>query len=319
MSIRDTIKTIEKSMPTCVVFDQEKSCESILSARAVVFLDTCFLSAAKFYTEHIIRDTLSMVTEKVNKRQVVFVLTELVIYEARDPRNNKIQSFVTDVISILDKMGFPVVVLNEENVCGNMAEYFSRGMDWWNELLITRLRENKPYLSKLVGVIHSDKSGILSDNLELNATQLKDSKLIEKVISQLKERKSDGDSLAEELICIIIFFVFECFMNAPKKKVVFCSLDNQALARLRMVISNSYGKAACFENIHLFSFTQYMVRAGIITDKQKAKSILSKTMPDNIRVVEKKELPFCENEQMLSLSGIIDGMFAGRLYQYRGN
>ncbi|MBE5860018.1 MAG: hypothetical protein E7301_07830 [Butyrivibrio sp.] len=319
MSTWETINAIEDSLPSCILKDQRIVCEKIISSKRVVFLDTCFMSSLKFYEEQTLKESLSALFEGHDKDKVVFVISELVIYEARDPRNNKIQVYVSDIISILNEMKFAVVVLKEESFCELASEYFARGMEWWNNIFITRLRENKPYLTKLFGVIRSDNDCILSEKLELSAAKMKDPKMIEQVISQLKERKSDKDSLAEELICIVIFFILECFMDAPKKMVLFCSVDNQALARIRMSVSNSYSKEACFENLHLFSLTQYMVKAGVLSDKRKVKTILSKTMPNTIKVIEKKDLPFCENEEILSLTEIVEGMFAGRVYQYKGN
>ena len=62
-----------------------------------------------------------------------------------------------------------------------------------------------------------------------------------------------------------------------------------------------------------------MISQGILTDKASVNMILKNAMASKVLVTEKKELPFCESDQIMSLEQVIDGIFEGKQYSYKGN
>ncbi len=319
MSVHKVINALKADLSSYVITDEEKACEILLRSRMAVFLDTCFISSLQALGDKQLEDILLNVVDKANAQKIVFVITELVLYEARDPRTNTVQDYVKRIVNIAEKNDVPVVLINEENIHEVLLKFSGAGVNWWNDVFLERLKENKANLTKLMVVIKTDEESVLNDSFEVTKAQLKDVGFIKDTIGHIKERKSDKDSIAEELICIVVFFLFEGFMNVPNKKVLFCSNDNEALARVRMAIKTSYGTKTSFENVHFFTLIQFMIAQGILTDKGTVLGILKKTMAPRILVVEKEELPFCETEQMMTLEEIVDGMFDGKVYSYRGN
>ncbi len=319
MSVKEVIEALRKDLPPYVIMDEESAVETLVKSSIAIFLDTCFISSLKALEDKILEDLLFKVIDKKNGKRIVLAITELVLYEARDPRDNSIQNYFKRIVGIAERNSIPVVLINEENIHKVLMKYSGYGVKWWNEVFLERLNENKANLTKLMVVINTDKKTLLNDSFKVTSSQLKDIELISDALGRMKDRKSDKDSLAEKLICIVIFFLFEGFMNVPNKRVLFCSNDNQALARVRMAIKTSYGNETSFENVHFFTLIQFMVSKGILTDKEMVLGILKKTMASNLLVVEKKGLPFCETEQMMTLNEIVAGMFEGKVYSYRGN
>ncbi len=318
MSVKEVVDILKRDLPSYVITDEDGACDILLKSRLAVFLDTCFMSSLQKLEEKLLEDLLAKVTNEGNGKKMVLVITELVLYESKDSRNNKVQSYVKRIIDIAERNHIPVVLINEQNMHKVLMKYTGNGVNWWNNIFLARLQENKANLAKLMVVINSDKESVLNDSNHITNEQLKDAEFISDAIGHIKERKSDKDSMAEELICIVIFFLFEGFMNVPNKRVLFCSNDNEALARVRMAVKTSYVTTS-FENVHFFTLVQFMVAEGLLTDKEIVYGILKKTMAPNLLVQEKKELPFCETEQMMTLEEIVDGLFIGKQYSYRGN
>lgn len=315
MSVREIIDDVKKTLPPSAVIDQGKSCEEIIKADRVVFLDTCFLS----HFAKIDKDARDSVLISINKtdKSSVLVITELVLYEARDPRNNALQPYVYELIESASGLGLMVVVLSEETVPRHFSKFLNRNSEWWNCLFVEQVIKNRMILKKTAGILQS-MLDLTDGEFELSAADKRDSSFIEKYMKAIKERKEDKDSLAEQLICVTMFFLLEGF-HFSNKGIYFCSVDNGALVSVRKALNSSYDMNQIqFENIHLFSLLQYMVQTGIVKNKKQLLSYMRKTLANPISVVERKELLFQEAEESLTLEQIADGMFDGKTYQYRG-
>ncbi len=320
MTVREIIDDLINDLPSYAQTDQNIVCDCVLKAKRIVFLDTCFIVRLKYFELEQLRKLMDRILLNYDPSQIVFVITELILYESRDDRSNRIKDYFRDIISIAEAKSVRFLLLQEEALYKCIMPYSNYSVEEWNNLFIYRLSENKSNLIKITGLIKSDSHNPACSLFVESEKKLKNRDFIGKTIEQLKERKKSEDSLAEELICVLIFFLFEGFVNTQKKKIYFCSSDNKALAKLKKAISSSYCNCASnFENIHLFSLTQYMISQGILTDKASVNMILKNAMASKVLVTEKKELPFCESDQIMSLEQVIDGIFEGKQYSYKGN
>lgn len=315
MSVRGKIDDVKRTLPPCVLVDQKTVCEKIIKADEVVFLDTCFMSNFIKFDKDVRDGVFSMINK--GDKSIVLVITELVLYEASDSRNNSVQPYVSELVKAACESGLMVVVLCEETVSRYFSKYLSWNSEWWNRMFVEQVIKNRMFLNKTAGLLQS-MLGLTDGKIELSAAARRDSSFVETYIAAIKERKEDRDNLAEQLICITMFFLLEGF-NFSNKGIYFCSVDNGALVSVRKALAGSYDMNQIrFENIHLFSLLQYMVKKGIVKDKKKLLSYMKKTLANPISVVERKELLFQEAEESLTLEQIADGMFDGKTYQYRG-
>ena len=316
MSVRKIIDDVIETLPSNVTVDQKIACEKILKAEKIVFLDTCFLSNMK----KIDKNTREEMLRTINKdgETIVFVITELVLYEASDLRVNCVQPYVVELVNSVVESGSDVVVLCEDTTAAFFSQYVSRNVEWWNSTFFNRVIENRMFLNKTAGLMQS-LTKCVGGEARLTTTNRKDASFIPRIIAAIKETKENKDSLAEQLICVVMFFLYEGF-NFSNKSIYFCSVDNAALASVRHAIVNSYDKNQIhYENIHFFLLLQYMVQQGLVTDKEKLLSYMKKTLPDFVCVVERKKLPFQEMEEVLTLEQITEGLFEGKTYHFRGN
>ena len=320
MSIRSTIDILKNNLDSYVIKDNAEMCKIVLRAKTVVFLDTCFMSSLLKFDELSLSDLLERIVGERGSKSIVLVITEMVLYESRDSRDNTVQQFIHKIVDLAKENNIPVVLLSEESFYKELQPYFSRSHEEWNKLFLERLKENKANLIKILGLISSDKEQLFDDTFVVSSAKAKDKELICESIQRIKERKSDKDSLAEELICVVIFFLLDIFLSSNKRKIIFCSNDNRALAIVKMTLATSYGnRCTCFENIHLFMLIQYMVKNKLLNDKQEVIELLRKNMAEELWVVEQKDLPYVETEQKMNLKEIVDGIFEGKVYQYKGN
>ena len=320
MSVKNTIDVLKQNLPSYVITNQSDGCDHLLKAKRAIFLDTGFATRLSLINFSSLGQLLDIILEQFDAREIVVIVTELVLFELKDANNNEINCSVKQIFDLCKEKEVPVVVINEETLYKELMRFSDYNIEWWNILFLERLKENKANLIKLMKLIDSDTSLSLNSTFEVKATTLRDKEFVASCIEQFKERKHNRDSLAEELISVIIMFLFEGFMNTPNKRIYFCSCDNGALARIKMTLSTSYrNDMSSFENIHLFTLIQFMVTQGILSDKAEVKNIFEKMMQPTIAVVEKKDLPFCETEQKITIDQVIDGIFNGREYSYRGN
>lgn len=320
MTVRETIDTLKQDLPENVITDAEKGIADILKAKYIFFLDTCFISQLDLLDKKLLKSLTEEILKTVNAAHSVLVITELVLYESGDMRDMTLQKYVKTIAQVADTHGIPMVLLNEEKVSSSLRKYSDISTEDCNMDFLQRLHENVGNLTKLMGVIKSDKASIIPDDFVPNNNILQDGNFIYEAIEHIKERKSDHDSLAEELICLIIIFIMQYFVYNTDKRIYFCSVDNAALVRAKSAITASFGHGQKnFDNIHLFLVVQYIAQKKLITNRAVLEDILHKIVADEIFVTEKRELPFLENEQKLSVVEVAEGILEGKTYQYHGN
>lgn len=190
----------------------------------------------------------------------------------------------------------------------------------WNQFLSSVFRTNMAYLTKLGSVIRHvpdfpyqgivDSSYITTDQAEF----------VSEVIDFIKNQKKNRDSLAEELICICILFFFKCLGGFGNRNFYFCSNDWPAITRMNKAINASYSGCACFENIHLFSMIQYMIKETIIgrDDKEEICDAMKNIMGESIVVMIEKEEPFLATEEEMRIGAVINLIFDGRKVAFMG-
>ena len=83
--------------------------------------------------------------------------------------------------------------------------------------------------------------------------------------------------MAEELICISLFFIFELTRGSMRNEYIFCTHDFGAVARMKKAIQTSYpDMQKQLKTINVFTIVQYMINEEIVTSKEEALNVLKK-------------------------------------------
>ena len=139
------------------------------------------------------------------------------------------------------------------------------------------------------------------------------STFVNEIIVYLKNVKTSKDSMAEELISISLFFVFELIRGSFRNEFIFCSHDFGAIARINKSIQTSYANMLCqFKSINNFSIVQYMVNEGILDSKEKVLDSLRKIMGETVKLVIRNDLPFQSFEKTITIEEAVDMIFANQ-------
>lgn len=321
MTIRETIDQIEVSLGGLFVQEQVEVYKLILKTRNIIFLDTCFITRLIYFgNPEYFSNAFERLAGGKTKEDIVLVITELVLYELKDSQEPVLQKNNYEILKRIKESGFSIVVLRESEVCDNIGNYINRKPLIWNEFLVGKLRDNKANLTYLSRIIMTDKTIGFSNLFEEEFVIPKQKRFINNLIEKVEERKSSRDSLAEELVGVVMFFLFELIKDSNRNIVYFCSNDYAALTRMGKVIQEAY--AICnVEYIPLSTFTlaQYMVKEGIIESENWLLELFGHTLSEKITVLVKKEIPYHETEVEITREEAVDLILEGKSLQLRCN
>lgn len=133
---------------------------------------------------------------------------------------------------------------------------------------------------------------------------------IKDIIVYLKNAKKSKDSMAEELICISLFSIFELTHGSTCNTYIFCTHDFGAVARMNKAIQTSYpGELKQFKNINAFTMIQYMIKEEIITSKTQALNSMKKIMGERVKLIIREEAPFSSIEKTIEIEEAVDRIF----------
>lgn len=319
MSVRNTIDQIELSLENHIVQNQTEVYKLILKTRNIVFLDTCFITRSIYWgnKSHLSQAFIKLAGGKT-KDDIVLVTTEMVLFELKDSESDALQKRNEEFFRELLDAGFTVVVLKEEEACENIGAYLNRSSFKWNEFFVEKLRENKANLTFLSRLLETDKiinfSNIFEDEFVIPSTK----GFINSVIAGVESRKGPRDSLAEELIGIVIIFLFELIKDSKRNVIYFCSNDYAALCRMGKVVQETY--SINFEKyipLSIFTLAQYMVRERIIEDKDELLRLFENILAKKTKVFVEKKIPYHETEIEVSREELAELIFAGEIVQLR--
>lgn len=289
--IRETINHIKESLPEYFITDQPEAFRILLRAKSICFLDTCFVSRLIFLAKEVdIYTAFEKMAGGRDKEDIVFVITELVLYELKDSKEPVLQSRNRELFKNINANGFTIIVITEESVCENINTYVSKSKAAWNSLLLKYLAENKANMSKLFSVMRDSGDSLQESIYDGTIGTVRQTDFIFELISGIKERKCPEDSLAEELIGVSLFFVLELIKDSNRNAIYFCSHDLPAIDRFNKVIRTSFsGVDISIKTISFFSFIAYMVENGLILDREYLVNILDKTFGKVLNVIETNE------------------------------
>ena len=262
MTIKDCISQMISSSGNIFETDQERVIASILQSENVMVLDTCFITKSS----HIEKEGLFEAFEKIaggkEKQKIVFVVTELVLYELKDSVSNVLQV------------------------------------------------KNQEFLKKMNGLIRNDRRMPYYGFSECGYNVPADRDYIKDIIVYLKNAKKSKDSMAEELICISLFSIFELTHGSTRNTYIFCTHDFGAVARMNKAIQTSYpDELKQFKNINAFTMIQYMIKEEIITSKTQALNSMKKIMGERVKLFIREEAPFPSIEKTIEIEEAVDRIF----------
>lgn len=310
MQIEEVISEIRGSVTGLLVQDDKEVIQAILRSRNAVFLDTCFIS--RMANEKSIEKIMPFFT----KMEAVFIVTDLLLYEMKDSEGNYLQKNNYHFFECMKKAGLTVVLLNESNIFQMLSEYVKYSDYERNSLLVKALNENVANLTKLSQLIMKDKN--VDDIFAEGYIIPKSKDFVTNFIDGVKSRKSNQDSLAEELIslCVIIL------LGLPgKTKYYFCSNDLAAQVRYNKSIYTSclasIGRA---ETMNTFTIIQYMIKESLLkrTDEEWIVGALKDSIGEAPIVYERKELPGQSCELKIQIEDIVKRCFEGECFDLRG-
>lgn len=316
MGVNDIILDLEKEIKDIAIMDQVQAVKELIRTPISFFLDTCFVSRNSLYKDDtkIISLFKKIAAEKPGKR-VLVIVTSLVLYEMRDS-GNKLSRYSKQLFNVMHDAGVTIAYLREEAIAKEIAEYTRLSPAELNKLFVKRLCENKANLTMLKSIIYSDEK--LRKIYEVEYKASSSSEFIAGFLSQVKEKKENEDSLAEELISLVIILLLELPNN---REYVLCTNDLAAIARFNKSICTSAPSTRHrVSAMSAFTATQAMIEHGIVKedDKDNLRKVLTACVGENVIVVEVKESPYHPTEIRLNVQELLEGMFAGKIYLMKG-
>lgn len=316
MRIDEIIIGLEQEIAEYAITDQALAVKEILGAPIALFFDSCFVSRLKQLGDDtkIIKLFRSM-GKNGNDGKIAIVLSSLVLYEMRDT-TYKLSIYEKKLLYSLSIEGFKIIVLREESLSKHLSEYTNYSTVERNTAFVKKLCDNKANLSKLSRIVYSNAStrkvydfGFAAPN---KATFIAD------FITDIKEMKETGDSLAEELIVLSIMLLAEL----PSSRLdIMCTNDLLAIARLNKSICTSLmSERKRISAMSMFTAVQAMIQNGIVNENDKAvlMKILSASVGKSVYVTEVKEPPLHSIEVHIGIGEVIEGMYAGKGYVLKG-
>lgn len=312
MTVEEIIEEIKCSMGTLAVKEQKKVVNMILRSQKVFFLDTCFISKTMHIKDmDLILRAFSKMAGGTESDKIVFVITDLVLYELKDSVNNTLQSKNADYLQKLQDYGFTVLLLNEEELVNEISCYISLSNAEWNSIFVSWLHETIALLTYLSKAIEKNTEFPYPDILDVNYEAPSDESLIIDSIKNIKSQKQGKDSLAEELVCICIFFLFEVSYIRSVSEYCFCSADLAAITRLKKAV-NVHSRKLTVNTMQVYSLLKYMIDEKIITEKEEAIDIMSNICGGGrIRAIIYRESPYNSECVELTPAEVAETMFAG--------
>lgn len=318
MSIQEKIDKVLESLDDKYITDQGEVTKRIINAEKVILLDTCFSSKL----QHIDKESLKKGFENFIEpdKKIVVVITELALYEMMDARDNTIQKYVDDLCVALNKLDMKVLIIKEECIVNNIRPYVTISWSEWNESFVKILKQNKANLSKLTSRLEKDTQLTYPRVYEPEAKIPKDNDFIEKYIREIKERKRNKDSFVEELmtISVLIYSIMWAKMGSTRNvEVNFCTDDFDAAKRMKKAIINSCQDGlVLMKTICAFSFCQYLISTGVLTDKENTKEMMRKMIGDEITIFEKEEPPYGSERKLIKTDDAVEIIFSGNELNY---
>ena len=318
--IKETIDQIKKTLPEYFITNQAEAFKILLRACSICFLDTCFVTRLNCVAE---KSDIYTAFEKMaggrDKESIVFVVTELVLYELKDSKESVLQSRNKALFDAINANGFTIILITEEEVCENINVYVSKPKVEWNNLLLKYLGENKANMSKLFSVMRNSGDTVQESIYNGSIRTVRETDFISRLIVEIKERKSPEDSLAEELIGVSLFFILELIKDSNRNAIYFCSHDLPAIDRFNKVIRTSFSRVEIsIKTISFFSFVSYMVEQGLISDREYLVEVLKKTFGPVINVIEEDESIVQSTPEKKTVEEVAENMLNGLKLTYVG-
>jgi len=319
MTVEESISDILSSLNDIFETDQEEVIKHILRAEKVFFLDTCFITRLFYIQPEKVFNAFERIAEGREKKKAVFVVTELVLYELKDSKTNRLQDNNKRFFDKMSEYGFCLLVLNEESICSNIRPFLTYSNKKWNKLFSGLIHDNIANLH-FNGLVLKDKRMPYFGFSEAGYSVPGDGDFIKKIILYLKNTKTNNDSMAEELVCTSLFSIFELIHGSNRTEYIFCSNDYSAIARINKTIQTSYpDMQKQLKSIHMFSFVQFVVSEGIVNSKDEVLRILRKTMGENVKLIINEKLPFASAERIVMLEEAVEMLFDGEQIQLVGS
>ncbi len=318
MSVVDCISEMISASGDLFETNQTRVVASILQAEKIFFLDTCFITKSfNIETEDLLKAFESIAGSK-EESKIVFVLTELVLYELKDSVENKLQEKNKEFFCNMSEYGFCLLLLKEETICDNIRPYMSYSVEDWNRRFSNLIHDNIANLT-FGKRIRTDCRMPYYGFSEMGFNIPNNSTFVNEIIVYLKNAKTSKDSMAEELISISLFFIFELVHGAFRNEFIFCSHDFGAIARINKSLQTSYSHRLCqFKSINIFSIVQYMVKEGILDSKEKVLDSLQKVMGDTVKLIIRNDLPFQPSEKKVTIDEAVEMLFANKAVDLLG-
>lgn len=312
MSVIDCISEMISVSGGLFETKQEEVITSILRAEKIVFLDTCFITKSSHMETGDLFRAFENIAGGKEKSKIVFVLTELVLYELKDSVADKLQEKNKEFFSNMAEYGFCMLLLKEETICNNIRPYMSYSVEDWNRRFSNLIHDNIANFT-FGKRIRTDCRMPYYGFSEMGFNIPNCSTFVNEIIVYLKNVKTSKDSMAEELISISLFFIFELIRGSFRNEFIFCSHDFGAIARINKSIQTSYANMLCqFKSINNFSIVQYMVNEGILDSKEKVLDSLRKIMGETVKLVIRNDLPFQSFEKTITIEEAVDMIFANQ-------
>ena len=318
MTVGEIIADIKADMLSFAVTDQTESVKKILGAKKAFFLDTCFITKSLHIPDkNLIFKAFELLAEGKEADKIVFVLTDLVIYELKDSSANVLQKNNRDFLIDMQGYGFTVVTLNEEGIKDVIDTYISRNKEDWNREFVSWLRSSIALLTYLGNTIKEAPSFPYPKILDAGFSVPKDESFIRETLVSIKNEKHPKDSLAEELLCISFFFLFEVACLSGKSEYCFCSADLSAISRLRKAVE-AHPKKLTTNSMQICTLVKYMIDKKIMTDKAEVITVLKKISGGHIHAVIYKDSPYSSEYVELTPADTAEKMFAGENITFTG-
>lgn len=219
-----------------IVTEQIDVVQKLAIADSIIFFDTCIINKLlKYQRIEIIMEYYKVVSDG----DVIIVFLESIISEHCKSTGQRLSAKFLELLNKLNEY-FTVVLLKEESLKMWRREFFQESTKELNLHFVDILDAHRAQLmtiDKYLKMVDNPHRDIILREEAIT----EDEHFIDNVISFLKSKKQSKDSLAEQLLLLMVTYIMDCYTcdNQEIKAFHFITNDRKASGRVKDIQMHS--------------------------------------------------------------------------------
>lgn len=301
-----------ESLEKCeyIVTEKDKVVEILATCDEILFFDTCLMS--KIYLFDRMEDILKYM-EEVHSESIVVVFTETLLSELTAYTTGG--SVSKKLMRIFQKISvkYQVVYFKEEWLIEWRMQLVDEDISTLNQHFKDIFKKYKSLLPKLDSYADDKSASFYSilfgiENVSASST------FGEEVISTIKSKKKNGDSLAELLVFLCVLYVMDLYENDYGEfSFFFLTADRKAAAKVKALQNHSdlYLRVFAFYTVGVL--TKDMMDGGIFANNDEIKEFVMQmlglhTYHDMLKIRIHRKGALDIREEQISINELVNIM-----------